>query len=416
MTKRTARRARAASTAPRTKTPRIPQPRLHKPSGQARIRYQGRDVYLGRYGSDEASRRWGEVVSAIARGEDPFHSRDAQKMEGYPLDVCEVIDRFWQHALQHYRHPDGRETSEISNFKAALRPLEESLGHLPARAFNAKMLKTVRDVFVDRGCCRRYVNHQTKRIRRVFKWAVSEGLIPPEVLVSLQALAPLQRGRSKAKESEPVRPVPDAHIEAVLPHLPPLVRDLVELQLLTGARPGELLGMRPCDLDTTEDVWLYRPPHHKNAHRGHERTIFIGSKGQAILKPHLAGCGGRLHGPLFSPRESEARRYDRRHQERKTPLNEGNSPVEERWKDADIAPGETYTTDSYRRAIHRACRRAKVPLLGPGRLRHNAATRLRKEYGVEVASVLLGHRQIETTQIYAEKNTALARKIAGEIG
>jgi len=40
----------------------------------------------------------------------------------------------------------------------------------------------------------------------------------------------------------------------------------------------------------------------------------------------------------------------------------------------------------------------------PHQLRHNAATQLRKEYGLEAAQVILGHKTITVTQVYAEKN------------
>jgi len=71
---------------------------------------------------------------------------------------------------------------------------------------------------------------------------------------------------------------------------------------------------------------------------------------------------------------------------------------------------------TYARAIRRACGRAKVPVWSPGRLRHNAATAARKRYGLEAASALLGHRLVETTQIYAEGNFARALEIAAEAG
>ena len=49
-------------------------------------------------------------------------------------------------------------------------------------------------------------------------------------------------------------------------------------------------------------------------------------------------------------------------------------------------------------------------------VRHRAATELRKQYGVEVAQVMLGHTKIETAQIYAEKNSQLAQRVAMEVG
>jgi integrase len=46
-------------------------------------------------------------------------------------------------------------------------------------------------------------------------------------------------------------------------------------------------------------------------------------------------------------------------------------------------------------------------------LRHNAATRLRKDFGLEAAQVILGHRTLAVTEIYAEKNVAAAMRIMG---
>jgi integrase len=52
----------------------------------------------------------------------------------------------------------------------------------------------------------------------------------------------------------------------------------------------------------------------------------------------------------------------------------------------------------------------------PHQLRHTAATPLRKEYGLEAAQVVLGHKTLSVTEIYAEKNVAAARRIMGEVG
>ena len=57
-----------------------------------------------------------------------------------------------------------------------------------------------------------------------------------------------------------------------------------------------------------------------------------------------------------------------------------------------------------------------MPIWGPSRLRHNAATLFRKTYGLEVAKALLGHRRVETSQIYAEVDRASAVRAMSEIG
>ena len=59
---------------------------------------------------------------------------------------------------------------------------------------------------------------------------------------------------------------------------------------------------------------------------------------------------------------------------------------------------------------------AEVPNWYPHQLRHNAATALRKEFGVEVAGVILGHRQLTVTQIYAERDEARAAEVITKVG
>lgn len=52
----------------------------------------------------------------------------------------------------------------------------------------------------------------------------------------------------------------------------------------------------------------------------------------------------------------------------------------------------------------------------PHQLRHNAATYLRKEFGLDVARVILGHSSIAVTEIYAEQDEAKARRVIKKIG
>ena len=70
----------------------------------------------------------------------------------------------------------------------------------------------------------------------------------------------------------------------MLPLLPEPVAAMVELQLLTGMRPGEVVLMRMSDVDRSGDVWLYTPEEHKNAWRGKERKVYLGPKAQEILR------------------------------------------------------------------------------------------------------------------------------------
>jgi len=78
--------------------------------------------------------------------------------------------------------------------------------------------------------------------------------------------------------------------------------------------------------------------------------------------------------------------------------------------------GGYYDVTSYRQSIERACVKAGVPKWTPHRLRHSAATAIRKEFGLEGAQTLLGHASLSATQLYAEIHEGQALEIALKIG
>jgi integrase len=77
---------------------------------------------------------------------------------------------------------------------------------------------------------------------------------------------------------EPVKPVADKDVDAILPFLAPQICTMLLLQRLTGMRPCELVLMRCCDIDRSDDVWAYEPLTHKNRWRGHRRLIALGPR------------------------------------------------------------------------------------------------------------------------------------------
>jgi len=186
--------------------------------------------------------------------------------------------------------------------------------------------------------------------------------------------------------------------------------------------------LRPADIDRSSELWEYRPPTHKTEHHGRDRVIIIGPKAQAILMPYL------LRAPevyCFSPAESEQKRRADRHLSRKVPLSCGNRPGTKRARKPKRAPRDRYDTESYSNAIRKAIKRVnrnrvrtaavdEQPVLlehwAPNRLRHRAATEIRKRYGLEAAQVILGHSRADVTQIYAERDQVKAQEVMREVG
>jgi integrase len=199
------------------------------------------------------------------------------------LSISRLIDQYLEHCHTYYRHPDGTPTFETDNTRHALGPLRKMYGRTRAEEFRPLKFKAVRDEMVKRGWCRKTINAQIGRIKRMFKWGVENELIPADRYHALQAVPGLKLGRAAARESQPVKPVPEALVEATLPHVSSQVAAMIRLQLLTGMRPGEVIIMRTCDVERAGEIWVYRPSHHKTAHHAHERLVFLGPQARQVV-------------------------------------------------------------------------------------------------------------------------------------
>jgi integrase len=287
---------------------------------------------------------------------------------------------------------------------------------------------------IEAALCRGVVNQRIGRVRRMFKWGSENELIPPHVHHALRDVRGLSRGRSQARETKPVGPVPEAVVEATLPYLNRQVRAMVRVQLLTGCRPGEVVILRACDIDMSGRIWLYRPGRHKTEHHGHARIIAIGPRAQEIIRPFLKLD---TQAYLFSPRDAMQELRGARAAVRKTPLPRVAAT---RRRHPKRQPGEFYSTSSYEHAVRRgvelantaaacdlckprkpadrceACKAVAIPHWHPHRLRHTRATELRREYGLDVARAVLGHRTPTITEMYAELDVARAAEAMERLG
>lgn len=159
---------------------------------------------------------------------------------------------------------------------------------------------------IGKGWVRTRINQEIDRIRRCFRWGVAEELVTAVHAEALRAVQPLAKGRSDAPESPEVMPVAEADYLATLPFLPPCPRAIVELMRVTGMRPGEACGLIWGEIDRSGEVWRHKPKHHKNAHRGQDRTIAIGSRGQAVILGCLAGHVPTTTEHVFDPMRARA--------------------------------------------------------------------------------------------------------------
>ncbi len=412
----------------------------HRPTGQARVRIAGKDFYLGKFGTPESRKKYEELVTAWLSDQDPRH---------VALTIDDLALLFLDFAKTYYRHRDGTETRSTNHFCQALRPVIQLYGQTLVRDFGPRSLKRVRETMIEAGHCRNYINCLVGKIKRVFRWGVEEELVPPGVYQALAAVSGLREGRTAARESDPVRPVPESIVERTLPAFTSVVADMVRLQLLTGMRPGEVCQLRPGDVSRRDnEAWIYIPRHHKTEHHGRQRKIFIGPEGQKILAPYLLRAADAY---CFSPRESEQERSRTRRESRQSPMTPSQAQRQDQ-----RALCEFYTKDTYNRAIQRGCETAfempdelryidrflrrdktltptqfaklkqerqleaaawrKEHCWSPNQLRHTRATTIRERFGLEAAQIVLGHADPKVTEIYAERDFTKAAEIMRLIG
>ena len=185
--------------------------------------------------------------------------------------------------------------------------------------------------------------------------------------------------------------------------------------------------MRPCDIDRSKKIWTYRPFTHKTEHHGKERLIFLGPRAQRVLIPFLSVEPDEF---LFSPLKVKQEMYEQR---KANASSKRRAPSKrKRKRKPKKQPGQHYTTASYEKSIHRGSDKAFPPPEAlsdeqlkawrkryrwtPNRLRHTAATFLRKEFGLDAARVILGHSSPAVTEVYAELDYEKAADIMAQIG
>ncbi len=292
-------------------------------------------------------------------------------------------------------------------------------------------MRALREVMINNlDWTRPHLNAQIKRIKRMYKWGASRELISIESYQSINTIENLKRGRSKARETEKVGIADPGMVAQTIPMLNRQIAAMVEFQLATGCRPGEVVIMRPCDIDRTGEVWIYTPYTHKTQYLSKVRVIYIGAKAQKVIIPFL---NRNKHEYIFFPIEADEEHRESRSRERTTPLSCGNKPGSNRLDSPKTKPGEHYTTNSYGKAIKRACltlwptpkglskadrsKWIKDHSWSPNMLRHTASTIVRTKHGLEAAQLLLGHSSAAITDaVYAERDQTKIMKIAKDVG
>jgi integrase len=401
------------------------QMRWHAGAGQWYVRIDGVQRYLG---AEEVAARgvWSSLRDEFVRRQPAPVEEDSRPVKSEPKKISGLVLRYIE--VMKGRVTDRRTWSRIN---AAMEMLLKHFGKSSPAEFRAKSFRFLREQFVK---CRRevdgmpvsrkWVNHLAAEVRAFVRWASEEELMPSEAAASVMLIKPLRIDQG-GRETEIRMPPEAGAVEATLPYLFSPVREMVELQLLTGLRPGELCELKPAYFSRSPGeqiqipntrkkvsamvvdgvlVWLYIPTHHKTLRKGKHRVIPMGPKAQVILAPFLDGRAPFAH--VFDPRLSDrSRRLGGR-----------------------VIKRDRMRTGSYWRAIRNAIRRANrqrpldnpprplIPHWHPYQIRHAAATSIGDQYDSEHAAAILGHSGTDAVGIYMQQAVNKAAKVAAERG
>lgn len=411
----------------------IPAYRKHRASGQAIVTLNGRDHYVGLYGTRASKIVYDRLIS-----EWMANNRTLPTVQSGGITMVELMAAFMDHAEAYYRNADGKPSSEVASFRDVFRIIKSLYAETFAADFSPLRLKATRQKMIEHGWARTNINRQVNRLKGFFKWAVENEHVQVSVYQALTTVPGLKLGRTEARETDPVKPVAETHVRTIMPHVSSQVAAMLELQLVTGMRSGEVTRMRACDIDMTGEDWYYQPKHHKTAHHGHIMKRPIVGRAKEIVKRFLTTNPQTY---LFRPCDADAERREKLHAARKTPLSCGNRPGSNRKRTPAHMPGEFYNTAAYYHAVRMGCIKAfpwpglsgrkisnltaeelvelkawrKAHQIFPHRIRHSVGTRARSSSGVEAAQAALGHRTLAATQIYAERSEKLALSVAKEL-
>ena len=390
-------------------------PKYSKLKNYAVVYLHGKIHYLGRYGSGES-----KVAYARFIAENRGNPIIALPKDEVGVTVGVLVAAFLDHAqatlgFQNYNH----HRIAVADFLLKL----YGDGTF-ADDFRPSCLKLVRSEMIQsQRFCRKMVNDYISRIVRIFAWGVEEEFVNPNTSLALKAVKALPEGYPGTFENEEREPVPDEVIRRTLPFMPPTIAALVQVQRLTGMRPGEVFNMRVGQIDKTTDpeLWLYHLPKHKTEQKTKRKKIVpLGKPEQELLAPYLEGK--KPDAAVFSPSRAVEERNAEKRASRKTkitPSQAARNAVRAAKPQRQYA--EFYNKDSYRQAVEYAINRGnkvlpedqQIPHWMPYQMRHTSATAMELAEGLEASQVLLDHASANTTKRYAhgrlEKQKVLAR-------
>jgi len=362
-------------------------------------------IYLGPWGAHETRRAYERWVADYIASHNVLHPLPRGEST-----IKQLVEKYILFARDYYRKPGTRTvTSEYNCVRQALLELKNWFD-VPCAEFKPSDLIAVRQQVINRKQVSQNgkpsskqlsistINAIVTRLKRMFKKGVEWEFVPAATWQALSCVANLSwRTAPNLRDTAPIKPVDIEHVRAVMPYLKPKFQLMLETHLQTGMRVTELCSMRWREISKyNEALFAYKPTEHKTKHRGVDKVIFLRAElVERMRELPRRGASKELDFVWLSWGKGKSKKY----------------------------LGQVYPT-GYRTAINRAIRfcnaalreqgEKEIPAWCPLQIRHSVATLIRQLHGLEAAQAMLGHASLEATQIYAEKRTELAAKIASK--
>jgi integrase len=221
-----------------------------------------------------------------------------------------------------------------------------------------------------------HANRIHATIRKMFNWAMNEEIIALERNPAAGITRP--GGKERAKE----RTLTDDEIKKLwgtLDKMSPQIRDVLRLILLTGQRPGEVMGMRWDEINFDEALWTMQGSRTKN---GLSQVVPLNTQAIRIIEKHAE--------------EEEGQRQRREKRGHNASPNMYVFPNKKLKKHADMPVVHV------RKATGRIWRATGIQPSSAHDLRRTCATRLgQMEVPGHVIALILNHKQMDiTSSIY----------------
>ena len=377
---------------------------------RAVIYINGKKYHCGKWGSPESVEKANRLLAEwLANGQKPVVKKDDV------VTVQMLVDAYLDYAEERFTYKSGvflgQSTGNKEYYETITKLLVELYGGTIVGDFDTLSLIALREKMKQKGIVRTSINTRISKIRGIFKWGVSRNLIDISQYNQLMTLEMLEKNHIGTLESSPVLQAEYDWVIKTIAVAHKMLGDMIRIQMLAGMRPQGVRLLRHCDIDRSDDIWVYLPSQHKTSHKDKNLVITFDYDCQKILQSYLMEYEDQPEVFLFSPAAAMNMISLDKMEKRKSKPTPSQIKRRANAKVNGRKYNPYYTKDVYINAVKAAAKRAGVPKWTPNQLRHTTATEIEGKLGIEAAQIFLGHASPETTKIYLDPNFKLKQEI-----